>query len=252
MPDPVCEAINKLRALLKDVPCVEIPLGNGQIEKQLKLFVVSALATDNSIAGSYRSVTDKYYAPPGSKRRGPELDLVALTKEPGDTKYSRPQLWIEFKSKFREESSNKLLKCVRETLTQVEKCLNKLRPSSPREHAFTGATQEAIAFWKQLINCPVYVVHFLGSTPKEDCGLSRVILKKYPRSNGTSGVKLKEVYEDELQQEHRSWHGHVFGPIRIWDKPAIDAIVTKLEVRDGKIVRTGTEERVRAEVAAVT
>lgn len=52
-------------------------------------------------------------------------------------------------------------------------------------------------------------------------------------------MELKALYEFAVQDS-----GQVFDPIRVWDKPLIDAVVTKFDVRDGEIVE---DSRLEAE-----
>ena len=54
-----------------------------------------------------------------------------------------------------------------------------------------------------------------------------------------TAVELKALYEFAVQDS-----GQVFDPIRVWDKPLIDAVVTKFDVRDGEIVE---DSRLEAE-----
>lgn|SRR5690606_33369201 len=234
MSDPVYEAISKLNTLLQRIRHVELALGNGRIEKPLKLFVVSALATDESVPGGHLCMADKQFKPSWITGRGSELDLLALTKAPNSEFYECPRFWIELKSHLREDGKNGISREISKTLTQIEGYLAKLRLSLETEALKKGQPEKEKLFLEQLLNCPVYVVHFLGSTPSSGSKLSPLLRNKFPKQKDMTEATLKALYEQAAQA--RSWSGQVFDPIRIWTDPAVDAVVTRFDVRNGAIL----------------
>lgn len=240
MPDPVIEAVSKLRKMLAQIPHLGSVLTNGNVEKQLKLFIAAALAADERVPGGYRCVADKQFNPmphagEKSKKKGAELDLLALARAPANDAYAQPSFWMEVKCSFREGD---LTNAASKALAQLDRYLRQLRVEQWRvANARSPDLQAQVAkFREELLRSPVYVVHFLNSTPRNECALPQFLQDKYPGRNRpakdyVTREQLKNLYEEAARSWR--WGCEVFEPVVIGQKPQLDVVVSKFNVCNG-------------------
>jgi hypothetical protein len=215
--DNLAPSINAVKGLLERLATVSgsgthtpgiirCLLTNGNIEKQLKVFIGIAWVEAAPAQRAY--VMDK-------KLGGAFVDLIAFEKVLENSREEiQPKFWMETKCTFAE--------CRQDGIAR-------------------GALNQAVTYWgdmhQDVKKCPGYIVHFLCSLPKRgDALLPSWVLEKYPFGNGAlrsspNPAKLEEYYKGIAKERYHS--SQVF---EIFSDPRVHAVVVRLGPLDAAIV----------------
>jgi len=220
--DDLVKCVKALGYLLSRVPLTRV-VTNGHIEKELRFFLAGALEGAINLGGHcegldrptalptrhYLCVMDKQFGAQRSRaepkgKRSPALDLLAL-----DRGSRLPAFWIETKCHFREERVN-VPQLTDSVWSQVWRYVDKLRqPEWAKDKKSSKLCDKKPtegddkrndeAFRKELLNCPVYIVHFLNPLPDR---LPPAIQARFPTRAETGGLNSQLLLQHYTQDGH--------------------------------------------------